>query len=495
MTSVGRDDASITRTGTFSTGTQAAAYGGGYRFSTATNAQVARSTVAGATAAGMHFTIAADGSLWKVSIDGDPTRARLLKTAQQVVDDGIFPASILAANGGPFNPTDRVVSCFQNRSIIYDNLVAFADDLTPGVHAITLNGYGVEPIYTAVQAAYTAGATKLRTTNQLVAGVTYRIGSETFTVTGTSTTVSTGVYESTLTAALTGSYAVGVSVLRTAPRVYYSGLSDGVPGTLPTGAGVEMFTTHSIHDEASTASAWEYADNERPLAGGTLTFIGSIHGYERQDSLTVYNGNTVVAMTAGQTLAAGTGGRFRFVRTSTLFHPDAGAGTTPTKTSTVEYIHDRQDLLVTSTIAYLMAMLADLMYLMMPGNGCLSKTGVPMDRVGLSSFPGSLTFTGGSDSRYGHSRSAASWMWSSTGKVGQLVYMPDVFGTLSGWAYSGKTLHQVQDRAGSLTKIYIPSNGAGSEQREIPAGTVITRSARYLLGYFSGGAEASLAAA
>lgn len=276
-------------------------------------------------------------------------------------------------------------------------------------------------------------------------------------------------------------------------RAYYSALASGTATTAPTDAGAELFVTNWIHAEDATTSAWEYADNERPPGVGTSTYIGNIHGYERQDTLAVFDGDNTAptVLTAGQIVAA-TRGSFRITRTSSLFHPSSLI--TPTKTASVLYVLDRSGLSVTSDMTYTQAMEVLNAYMMMPTNGALSTSGA-FDRAGLLSLPSLLSFPGSSDTRYGHSFSAAVWVWGSTTKVGALCYMPDVYGSTDGWVKASPEIASVQDRTGGLTKVYLAWLGSRGGARTIPAGTAKRRSVRYLANYFPTGAETILASA
>jgi hypothetical protein len=69
----------------------------------------------------------------KIVIDGDPTLANKLPTAQALVDGGTAPDTILVANGGSLNPTDRV---FDGWTTHGDAIVA--DNLTAGVHTLQM---------------------------------------------------------------------------------------------------------------------------------------------------------------------------------------------------------------------------------------------------------------------------------------------------------------------------------------------------------------------
>lgn len=82
------------------------------------------------------------GGLVKVAIDGDATLADLLETAQDKVDSGDFPNTILVTNGGTLNPTDRVIDTYSDE-LFNGNL--FSSSLTTGVHTVrvTVTGYKI----------------------------------------------------------------------------------------------------------------------------------------------------------------------------------------------------------------------------------------------------------------------------------------------------------------------------------------------------------------
>ena len=67
-----------------------------------------------------------------VEIDGDRTLANQLPTAQALVTAGTLPNTILVANGGEFNPTDRVLEYYTLNAA----LIPIAIGLTPGIHTL-----------------------------------------------------------------------------------------------------------------------------------------------------------------------------------------------------------------------------------------------------------------------------------------------------------------------------------------------------------------------
>lgn len=78
-----------------------------------------------------------NGGLGKVTIDGSATAANQLMTAQQVVDNGWYPNTILVANGGTLNPTDRVVE-FNSASLVASTNFLLATGLAAAAHSVVI---------------------------------------------------------------------------------------------------------------------------------------------------------------------------------------------------------------------------------------------------------------------------------------------------------------------------------------------------------------------
>lgn len=108
-------------------------------------------TPAGCTAVGAVGNQAlTNAGLAKISIDGDATLATSLPTAQQLVDAGTYANTILVANGGSLNPTDRCWDQY-NQTANYPgppgefahHYEIFATGLSAAAHTvrITVTGY------------------------------------------------------------------------------------------------------------------------------------------------------------------------------------------------------------------------------------------------------------------------------------------------------------------------------------------------------------------
>jgi hypothetical protein len=136
-------NARLTLTGTgWATFTDANMFGGDTQRSGDAGAYATFTTPAGTTRVGIMAWNDTVNGLSKVEIDGDATLATLLPTAQDVVTAGTFPDTILVANGGSLNPTDRVLDQFF-AGHAYKTRTLFATDLAAGVHTIkmTVTGY------------------------------------------------------------------------------------------------------------------------------------------------------------------------------------------------------------------------------------------------------------------------------------------------------------------------------------------------------------------
>ncbi|MEO7399037.1 MAG: hypothetical protein ABIW84_10775, partial [Ilumatobacteraceae bacterium] len=209
--------------------------------------------------------------LAKVTIDGSATAANGLPTAAAVVASGAYPSTILVANGGTLNPTDRV---FDGWSSVRksDVFTLFADGMTSGAHTVvmTFTGY-----------ANVSGTGTLR---MGVSGFSYS--------------------DATMNPATPG------------VTMYVGGLS-GIYNPIGTYAHIGSSTN---------GGADEISFQTQPAGGGTFTWAGGSHGYESEtsSSLTV-DGVLTTLTTDGQIVSGAT---VIFNRVCDLFHPNLGAGNT-----------------------------------------------------------------------------------------------------------------------------------------------------------------------
>jgi hypothetical protein len=97
------------------------------------------------------------GGLWKVTIDGSTTAANLCQTAQQVVDEGSYPSTVLVAGGGTLSPADRVINCYAASGQSWDFPMAAASGLSSATHTLILTSTGFTRTGTSGNRAYLTG--------------------------------------------------------------------------------------------------------------------------------------------------------------------------------------------------------------------------------------------------------------------------------------------------------------------------------------------------
>lgn len=135
------NDASVTiQAGVTGPTANAAAFGGQYWYGTAA-ANTISCAIPSSTRIGWRGPVATNGAAAVVSIDGDTTAANLLPTAQQMVNMGAYPSSILTGNGGTVSPISRILDTY-GATTIFDFQVAIADGLNPGTHTLLLTPVG-----------------------------------------------------------------------------------------------------------------------------------------------------------------------------------------------------------------------------------------------------------------------------------------------------------------------------------------------------------------
>lgn len=388
------------------------------RYSVTAGASVTYQTPAQTTAAGAQVGRFTNGGLFKVLINDDPTRAVLCPTAQDLVEQGIYPATILTVNGGTLAATDRVIDLYASgRS---DN-VLFADDLPP-----TTTGHKLALVVTG--------------------------------------------YARPAVAAGTG-------------RGYFSGFFHRQAQN-PGDAGTMLLTLKAL-DGGAGGSAFEYAISGKPPASGANTFVGSVHDYENQTSaLTIQiDGATVTPADGVYTMPVS---EIRIIRTTALYHP---AMSGPWANVTLQYVLTRDGLVMDPSITVLQDFVMNAFYSMFPVCGPLGQAGGTLralfDRGDLlENGAGPLRFlgTGGSENYLGSSKSAAAYMWESTGRLAVALWIENMAEFANNWAVSGTIRSAIQDRSGTITKAYLSriGLGGGANVETFPTGKVITWRTHYL---------------
>jgi hypothetical protein len=133
------------------------AYGGEYRRNSTTGAYV-EWTAPACEWLSMYVVYSGNAGAFLVTIDGDATKANLLPTAQQLVDGGNLASTVLVANGGTLNPTDRIIDAYLNLWDAYEFYHAFlADNLTNEAHTVRVTVTGYKDVGSSGVRLYFAG--------------------------------------------------------------------------------------------------------------------------------------------------------------------------------------------------------------------------------------------------------------------------------------------------------------------------------------------------
>ena len=160
--SVNQEDGTVTFTdgssnwSSGSASSNASAYDGDYRLTDAAG-HVEWDTPADAETIVVRHLIVNNGGIGRVLIDGDATAATSLQTAQDLVDDSTLPSTVLVANGGALNPTDRVINCHKTGVTTWDNIALLAYDLEPAVRTVRVEWTGAAPAASSSDRLYISG--------------------------------------------------------------------------------------------------------------------------------------------------------------------------------------------------------------------------------------------------------------------------------------------------------------------------------------------------
>lgn len=133
---------------------------GTYSHNETTGRYAEMTTPAGATRVGMFCVGSANAGALLVSIDGDNTLATSLPTAQDLVTGGSLDATVLVANGGTLNPTDRIFDEYNYAHPTFPrfcNPVEFADGLTAGAHTVRVTNTGYKNVSAGNDRIYISG--------------------------------------------------------------------------------------------------------------------------------------------------------------------------------------------------------------------------------------------------------------------------------------------------------------------------------------------------
>jgi hypothetical protein len=409
------DNDGLTENGTFSTTNNAVYYGGTRRSSTTNGAYVELTTPDDTVDVGAFLATSINAGICLVTIDGDPTLASQLPTAQDLVDSGALAATALVANGGTLNPTDRVIDEYSNstagttQDFFYFRY--FAKNLTPGVHAVRMTRTGYKNTLAIGDALY-------------VCGMFYRVDGETMP-------------------------------------------ADPVM-LLPGGSAI-----------SDVASRWEFAISVKPTGATAYEWMGH--------SNSEYNRIAPVFAVDGAPIAAFTDGYPRLGSTISatidfyLRHPETGSTNVGLGVRT--YTLSAAALRHAWQIEWQVGAQIDVAY------PCMLPMVEAFDRGSMVGAEADYTLTSSIGIATPKVKSKAGYLWQSAGNWGCAVYLPDL-STVLDYAAPGTGMW-IEDRAsGLMNKVYVERN---NQAINVAASDVWEADCRWLMMYFSGGAEAALA--
>lgn len=120
-----------------------------YRFNATGGATATWVTPASTVSVAMGILTAQNGGLGKVTVTGavaGVVAANLCQTAQAAVDSGRYANTILVANGGSLNPTDRVIDFYSGQANTFNDVRrGIAEGLAADTYTVVLTGTGYTP--------------------------------------------------------------------------------------------------------------------------------------------------------------------------------------------------------------------------------------------------------------------------------------------------------------------------------------------------------------
>jgi hypothetical protein len=147
-------------------------YNGSYTRTTTSGDYVVWTTSA-ASIIFIRYAALSNVGLALVTLDGSRTAATGCSTAQDLVTAGTFPNTILVANGGTLNPTDRVINQYA-ASGSSDTFQLIADGLTEAAHTVRLTCTGYKQAASSdIRLNVTAGSIAASTIVPTTSGVAF----------------------------------------------------------------------------------------------------------------------------------------------------------------------------------------------------------------------------------------------------------------------------------------------------------------------------------
>lgn len=404
--SVHQLDASATHTGTWSAGSNASAYETYYKHSVTTDDDVTYVSPGAVIALAIRTVRAANGGLAKVEINGSATAASLCKTAQDVVDDGDFPGTILVGGGGNLNPTDRVIN-FYASATEYDHFYPVANNLTAGVQTLKISNTGYKQ----------SGATDDRVYS---GGYMYHTSD---------TSIGVDKYYDMVT--LDGAVLV---------------LDGDVVEIEREISGNVLMEVEPVFSVPYASSSYEYAHYFYPT-GGSATWIGNnAHGYDDQASISFKVDGVTVTPTAPSITV---GSVVEVTRVSDLFHPDYDGGSTKVADVTTVYRISRDGLEVFHETVWAITGTLSINYTAM-----FPLDREVFDRCSLSAASEDYTLSG-SDAQNGTGLpgSDTCWAWEDSGNKLAVVRIPNPELSVNNWKLPISLKTHIQDRSTASTHL------------------------------------------
>lgn len=203
------------------------------------------------------------------------------------------------------------------------------------------------------------------------------------------------------------------------------------------------------------SSAFEFA--YRMQVGGTVEWVGNIHGWAAETAWSVSVDGSPVSMTNGQILS---GSEVIFESSQEFFHPNVGSGSTKTADCLVSYVFDQGGLRIDHETTWQTTMTPYTAYpAMFPVQDLAGDLRYETFHLGSGSTISTDRWLGDADnSRQSLGHSDTAWMWSPGGSLVVAVRVEDVDTALQGFTYSGTDEVFIEDRGGAsnslLNKIY-----------------------------------------
>lgn len=259
-------------------------------------------------------------------------------------------------------------------------------------------------------------------------------------------------------------------------RLYMSGFSYATVSTTVDTVGADLLPLEYLTPPYDCGSAFEFAHETVP-SSGSYTFLGNIHGYETQDSLTVYVDGQSRSMSAGDEISGTT---VDVVRVSHLRHPDYGSGSSNLADVTTVYRMSPSGLDVSWKATWLASATVRSSY---PAMQPLSSLTFTKASVANDDVTSDYSLTAHDGSFLIKKRSEAGYVWQPSGHWAALLLSRDR-ANVAGWTKSSPDYWMVHDRNYSLVKQYV-SRVAGSFTESVSNGTVWRGSVRHMVQWFA----------